>query len=209
MVLASIIPSNGARSGGVILPIARSIARLYGSEPGETAGRLGGYLMTAVYQSICVTAAMFFPGQVSNVLAAQMATAAGYPVNWTSWLVAVIFAVVWLSWVTVLALTLAVYFYAHYDFVSITAHMLAMYPPFLALLVSRGAPMGLVVYSFACFANLAAGLTHYGTTPSPMFFAQDYVPLRTWWRVGFVMSLVNIGIWTTVGFGWWKLVGIW
>ena len=38
MVLATIIPSNGARSGGVTLPIARSIAELYGSTPGATAG---------------------------------------------------------------------------------------------------------------------------------------------------------------------------
>jgi DASS family divalent anion:Na+ symporter len=30
-----------------------------------------------------------------------------------------------------------------------------------------------------------------------------------WWRVGFVVSLVNLAIWSTVGFGWWKLVGIW
>src|SRR4029453_2845430 len=37
MVLAGIIPSNGARSGGVILPIVRSIAELYGSHPGSTA----------------------------------------------------------------------------------------------------------------------------------------------------------------------------
>ena len=37
MVLATIIPSNGARSGGVVLPIVRSIAELYGSQPGPTA----------------------------------------------------------------------------------------------------------------------------------------------------------------------------
>jgi len=48
MVLASIIPSNAARSGGVILPILRSIAELYGSLPGATAGRLGSFLMTGV-----------------------------------------------------------------------------------------------------------------------------------------------------------------
>ena len=53
MVLASIIPSNGARSGGVVLPIARSIAELYGSHPGPTAALLGSFLMTAVYQNIC------------------------------------------------------------------------------------------------------------------------------------------------------------
>ncbi len=41
MTLATIIPSAGARSGGVILPIVRSIAELYGSRPGpdrETPG---------------------------------------------------------------------------------------------------------------------------------------------------------------------------
>jgi divalent anion:Na+ symporter, DASS family len=80
---------------------------------------------------------------------------------------------------------------------------------FLALLLARGAPVGLMIFSFACFANLAAGLTNYGTTPSPMFFAQDYVSMKTWWRIGFIVSLVNIAIWTTVGFGWWRFVGVW
>jgi hypothetical protein len=27
--------------------------------------------------------------------------------------------------------------------------------------------------------------------------------------VGFVVSLVNLAIWSTIGFGWWKLIGIW
>jgi DASS family divalent anion:Na+ symporter len=35
------------------------------------------------------------------------------------------------------------------------------------------------------------------------------VPFRTWWKIGFILSIVNITIWSTVGFGWWKLVGIW
>ena len=32
--------------------------------------------------------------------------------------------------------------------------------------------MGLAAFGFACFANLAAGLTHYGTTPAPMYFGR-------------------------------------
>jgi divalent anion:Na+ symporter, DASS family len=87
-VLATIIPSNGARSGGVTLPIARSIAELYESRPGVTAGRLGAFLMVATYQSICMTAAMFFTGQASNPIAAQIATQNGFPITWGSWFVA-------------------------------------------------------------------------------------------------------------------------
>lgn len=339
MTLATIIPSNAARSGGVILPILRSIAEVYGSRPGATAAVLGSFLMTAVYQSICVTAAMFFTGQASNPLAAQLATNTfHFPVTWTSWfvagivpglvslaivplvvfrlnppeikhtpeaaafaakelrsmgpmsgrekIVAIVFVTVcglWVTsgihkiditvtallgsvallfsgvlewediksekaawdifiwyggllrlgkalgdagattefaravssllegagWVLLFSAALLIYFYAHYGFASITAHMLAMYPAFLAVLAANGAPIGLMVFAFACFTNLSAGLTNYGTTPSPMFFAHEYVSFKKWWMVGFVTSLVNLAIWSTVGFAWWKLIGIW
>jgi divalent anion:Na+ symporter, DASS family len=113
------------------------------------------------------------------------------------------------GWVLLFALALAIYFYSHYGFASITAHILAMFAPFAAVLIAKGAPVGLVVLAFACFTNLAAGLTHYGTTPSPMFFATNYASFRSFWRVGFAVSLLNIAIWTTLGFAWWKLIGVW
>src|SRR6185436_286723 len=50
LLLASIIPSTGARCGGVILPIATSISETYDSRPGETANRLGAFLMVMLYQ---------------------------------------------------------------------------------------------------------------------------------------------------------------
>ncbi len=337
-VLATIIPSNGARSGGVTLPIARSIAELYESSPGATAGRLGAFLMVGVYQSICVTAAMFFTGQASNPMAAQIATQNGFPITWGSWFVAgsvpgivslaviphvvmklfppetrktpeaarfaageltkmgamsrnekalaVVFAGVcgmWASagwhgvditvtallgasallltgvltweevksektawdmfiwygglvrlgkalndggvmkafaesiggwfgdtpWPVVFGVALLIYFYTHYAYASITAHMLSMYPPFLAVLILKGAPLGLVAFAFACFVNFSAGLTNYGTTPAPIFFAQEYVRLKDWFRIGAVVSVANLLIWSTVGFAWWKFLGIW
>lgn len=338
MVLASIIPSNAARSGGVILPIVRSIAELYGSVPGETARRLGAFLMATVYQCVVVSSAMFYTGQASNPLAAKMATDFGFEVTWAGWFVAglvpgllsiaivplviyriarpeitrtpeasafaaseleqmgppkseeriltLVFAAVcglWISsnwhglditiialcgsmvllltrvlkwedvlreraawdiflwyggllrlgkalndegvtrafaqgvgdffsglgWMALLLVSLLIYFYAHYAFASITAHVLSMYPAFLALLAAKGAPLGLVVFSFAAFANLSAGLTHYGTTPAPMFYGHGYVSFRDWWKVGAVASVVNIAIWLIAGFAWWKLIGLW
>ena len=47
-----------------------------------------------------------------------------------------------LGWPMLFACALGIYFYAHYGFASITAHILAMYPPFLALLLAKGAPVG-------------------------------------------------------------------
>jgi DASS family divalent anion:Na+ symporter len=339
LVLATIIPSNGARSGGAVLPVVRAVAELYGSKPGETAGRLGSYLMVSVYQGICITSAMFLTGQASNALAAQMAARmSGVQMDWMRWFVAglapgmlSLLAVpalvhwmyrpqivktpeatefargelrkmgrlsrgerilsfvfvgvcagwattawhkldiaapalmgvaallvtgvlswdevkreesawdifIWygglmnlakalnatglptlfaqtvggslggLDWYWLLVMGLFVYFFAHYAFASITAHMLAMYPAFVAVAIGQGVPPGLASFSFAIFTSLAAGLTNYGTTPAPMFFAQGYVEMRDWWRIGFVCAVLNLTIWGTVGFGWWKWIGLW
>jgi DASS family divalent anion:Na+ symporter len=114
-----------------------------------------------------------------------------------------------LPWFTVLLLTLLIYFYAHYFFASITAHVLAMFPPFVLLLTAVGVPPLLAVYSLMCLANLTAGLTHYGTTTGPILFSANYVTFGEWWRAGFAVSVVNLLVWLTVGFAWWKFLGHW
>jgi DASS family divalent anion:Na+ symporter len=114
-----------------------------------------------------------------------------------------------LSWPIVLGATVGLYFYAHYAFASITAHMVSMFPPFVVMLIAMGTPPGLAVYSLACLANLTAGLTHYGTTTAPIVYAEGYLTQAEWWRVGFAMSVLNLAIWTTAGFAWWKVVGYW
>src|SRR5687767_9559113 len=68
-ILASFIPSTGARSGGIILPIARSVTETYDSRPDDgTAGRLGTFLMTMLYQCEVILCATFLTGQASNVI---------------------------------------------------------------------------------------------------------------------------------------------
>jgi divalent anion:Na+ symporter, DASS family len=338
LFLASIIPSVAARSGGVVLPIAKSIADLYDSQPGPTAKRIGAFLMLGVYQAVCVGAAMFLTGQASNPLVAKYAATYGVKLDYATWMLAgcvpgmvsmllvpyivfrlfppeikvtpeaksfatdklvemgamstaekivlTVFGLVCAGWTTsswtglditltallgsvilllcnvltwddikneksawdiflwygglymlgkalndsgattllangvanqfgglewpiVFAGLLLFFFYAHYGFASITAHVMAMYPAFLGVLAAKGAPMGLAVLAFGTFANFSAGLTHYGTTPGPMFFAHGYVTMRDWWRVGAIVSLVNLLIWSTIGFLWWKLLGWW
>ena len=114
-----------------------------------------------------------------------------------------------IPWLVVLVAILVIYYYSHYAFASITAHVLAMFPPFVVLLVGIGVPAQLAVYSLLCLANLPAGLTHYGTTTGPILYGVGYVSLKDWWRVGFVVSLANVTIWLTAGFAWWKWLGFW
>lgn len=87
MVLAGIIPSNGARVGGVILPITRTLAEVYRSLPGKTAALLGTYLMLALYESDVVACAMFLTGQAGNPIGARLAEQqAGVVMSWYAWL---------------------------------------------------------------------------------------------------------------------------
>jgi DASS family divalent anion:Na+ symporter len=342
-VLAGMIPSNAARVGGVVLPIARSLAELYKSFPGQTASLLGTFLLLSLYQADVAACAMFLTGQASNPIAANTArqvTSNSVNLHYGNWLlyasvpalvsllvvpyltyrwtapkirhtpeavdmarhelaamgpmrlhemiVLCVFVVVCASWVydgffnkgenvagialggaAVLLLTgvltwedavneraawdvfiwygglvqlgtllrdtnipsvfaqtvalqmqslptillflatLLVYFYAHYAFASITAHIVSMYGAFVGVLIAAGVSPALAVCSFAFLTNLSAGLTHYGTTPGPIIFSTNYVPMETWWRVGLGLSLVNLTIWLTVGLAWWKVMGLW
>lgn len=337
--LATMIPSNTSRAGGVIMPITRSLAELYGSHPGATAKLLGTFLMAAVYQGEIVATATFLTGQAGNFIAVDLAESlAGFELNWANWAaagivpavvsvgglvwivskllppeirrtprarefaaeelrklggmgsrdwltVAIVSAVcglwitsglhsipvalasvsgtcallltgilnwreamrqhaVWdimiwyggvitlgralsdagvpsaltdsisavlghLPWLPMLALALPIYFFAHYGLASITMHFLTLFPVFLLLLLAQGAPTGLTVFLLVTLGNLSAGLTHYGTVPSPIFYSQGYVSFQQWWKVGFAVALWNVLVWCSVGSAWWKLLGMW
>lgn len=338
-LLASLIPSNGARAGGIVFPITKSLAEAYDSKPGPTARRLGAFLMPLVYQGDVIACAMFLTGQASNALIAKFAKqATGIELSYGGWalgamvpgltslllvplllyrvfppevkhtpsaaelaraelkrlgpmstgekLMLMVFGIVTLLWMTttwhgidyavvallgicVLLLSgvltwddvvtergawdvfiwygglvqmakllgdtgitkwfaesaahftigwtwwaalgglLLVYFYAHYAFASITAHASAMYIPFLVVIIAAGAPPHLALLSLAYFSNLDASLTHFGTTPGPIYFGAGYVSQMTWWRLGLMASFANIPIWVIVGFTWWKILGWW
>lgn len=338
-LLASFIPSNAARAGGIVFPIAKSLAQAYGSEPGPTAPRLGAFLMALVYQCDVIICATFLTGQASNVLIARFADqVAPFDLNYGRWLlgalapslvslavvpmllyrlnapeithtpraaalaaeelrrmgpmtrseklmflVFVLVASLWMTsalhsihygsvallgiatlllsgvldwedvlaeraawdvfiwygglvrmaealaktgimnrfadtsaaftagwtWWAALAVLLLVYFYAHYGFASITAHVTAMYTPFLVVSLAAGAPAAIAVLLFAYCSNLCASLTHYGTTPAPIYFGAGYMTQRTWWRLGLMASIPSLAIWATVGPLWWKLLGWW
>jgi len=113
------------------------------------------------------------------------------------------------QWPVALAALVLVYFYAHYAFASITAHSTAMYIPFLGVALVAGAPPMLTVLALAYFSNLCACLTHFGTTPAPIYFGAGYITQGEWWRRGFLVSLPHLIIWSVVGPIWWKVLGWW
>jgi divalent anion:Na+ symporter, DASS family len=348
VVLASVVPSTGARSGGIVFPIAKSLSEAYESRPGPTAHRLGAFLSVVLYQCDVIACAMFLTGQASNAIIAKFALQeTGFNLTYSRWLIGAIvpglislalipliiyrlfppeikhtpaaaefareelqrmgpmtwaekmmlavFALVatlwivgdklpWMSggmlpalnysvvalvgicvlllsgvldwedllaeraawdvfiwygglvrmaealgetgitkrfadsaglltngmtWWAAFAVLLFIYFYSHYGFASITAHVTTMYIPFLVIIIKVGVPPVLAVLTLAFFSNLTASLTNYGMTSAPIWFGAGFVKQRTWWWLGLIVSIPNILIWTVVGFLWWKILGWW
>ena len=337
-VLAPFIPSDTAR-GGIVAPIARSVAADFGSEAGPTARRIGTYLILTGFHTTYVASAMYLTGMAANPLIADFARKLGHvELTWMTWfkgsclpgllslilvpwllvhlfkpeiqdtaparelarrelegmgplsrnekwLIGIMLGVMagwvtsqWhgvpntfvalagisamllmrvMSWddlltekrawdaliwfapilmmadaltemgvikfisehvfailhgwfwpVALIALVLA-YLYAHYTFASMTAHISALYPGFYAATLAAGVPPLLGALALAYFSNLNAGITHYGTGSAPIYYGTGYVKQGDWWKVGFLISLINIVIWLGIGMWWWRLIGIW
>jgi DASS family divalent anion:Na+ symporter len=338
LVLAPGIPSGAARTGGVMFPIVKSLASAFGSEPGPTAGRIGGFLMLSAYNIHGVTCAMFMTAMVANPLIVELTRrTVNIEITWIGWATAAIvpglisffalpflvlvltrpeiretpeattlaraelakmgpmrreeravlciFALVFTLWVTgswteleptavaflglclmlmlnvitwddvlaeragwdaliwfgglvgmatmlgrlgltewfsmfvgarlqglpwlpVLAVLALVYLYAHYFFASLSAHVTALYAPFLTAAVAAGAPPYFAALVFAFFSSLCVSLTHYGGGPSPVYWGAGYVDVKKWWTVGFCVSLMFIVVWMGIGSVWWRMLGL-
>ncbi|MGP8245823.1 MAG: DASS family sodium-coupled anion symporter [Bryobacteraceae bacterium] len=112
-------------------------------------------------------------------------------------------------WVLSLVVLVVAYNYIHYGFASMTAQVTALYPGFLAAALAAGVPPLLAALPLAYFSNLNAAMTHYGTGSAPVFFGGGYVKQAAWWRIGLLISLVDIILWMGIGMWWWKLIGLW
>ncbi len=338
LLLSPAIPSGAARSGGVIFPVVRSLSGTFGSEPGESAGKIGRFLHLAAYHAHGITAAMFMTAMAANPLIVEFAAkSANVHITWGSWALAGIvpglislivvtyliykidrpeitetpqaaqfartelakmgeitrdewvvlgtFAlalVLWLTgslthieatvvallglglmillgtltwddvlgeragwdtliwfggvvgmatmlsklglfkwfaafvaahvtglpWLPALVILVLVYNFSGYLFASLTAHVVALYVPFLTVAVAVGAPPLFAALVLAFVSSLCVSLTHYAGGPAPVYYGSGYVSLRRWWGIGFLVGVVNLVIWLGIGGLYWKALGL-
>ncbi len=112
------------------------------------------------------------------------------------------------DWKVSLAVISLLYFYSHYFFASVTAHVSSMYGPFLAVAITTGAPPLLAGLLLGFMSNLFGGITHYSSGPAPILYAQNYVDVKTWWKIGFITSVFYIVLWFATGSLWWKWLNL-
>lgn len=112
------------------------------------------------------------------------------------------------SWVLVLLLLNAAYFYTHYFFASGNAQIAALYAVFLGVGISLHIPAAPMAMMLAFTSSLYCSLTQYTHARGPILFGSGYVPTVVWWRTGFAISLVNQAIFMSAGLLWWKVIGL-
>jgi DASS family divalent anion:Na+ symporter len=86
LVIAPFIPSNTARSGGILFPILKSINLALGSSPEDgTERKVGAYLTQVLFQGNLITSAMFLTAMAANPMAQAFAAKMGIHISWTLW----------------------------------------------------------------------------------------------------------------------------
>lgn len=116
-----------------------------------------------------------------------------------------------MGWSATAVLLVAVFVVSHYLFASTTAHVSAMMLAFLTVGVQLIPADYVIPFMLVMVAGSTAmmALTHYATGTSPIIFGSGYVTLGRWWGVGFVMCVMQLLIYATVGLLWWKVLGHW
>lgn len=113
------------------------------------------------------------------------------------------------SGISILILLSLIYFYSMYAFSMLSGHIAAMVAPFFAVCLAAGAEPMLAIPLFAYFSCLCGCMTNYSSGPVIIYYGLGYESSQRWFRIGFLISLVHIGIWLGIGMMWWKVLGWW
>ncbi|MBT4880573.1 MAG: DASS family sodium-coupled anion symporter [Alphaproteobacteria bacterium] len=90
-LLSPVIPSNTARSGGILFPIVKSLSEEYGSSPKEgTQRKIGAFLMQVTFQADVVISGIFLTALAGNPLTIGFAREFGAEITWMTWVLATI-----------------------------------------------------------------------------------------------------------------------
>ncbi|MFT9248420.1 DASS family sodium-coupled anion symporter [Lentilactobacillus hilgardii] len=87
LIISAFVPSNTARSGGIMYPIVRSIAGVAGSEPNKNPRKIGAYLIMSLVHNDNIASAFTMTAAAGNLLVVTFAEKiAGVHLSWGLWL---------------------------------------------------------------------------------------------------------------------------
>ena len=107
----------------------------------------------------------------------------------------------------IIPLSLLLFFYLHYFFVSTTAYVSTLFAPFLIILLNFDLPANMSVMVLSTLAIISGGLTHYTIGTAPGYFSISGIKVSKWCKLGLYVATVNLLIWFIGYLIWWKVIG--
>jgi L-tartrate/succinate antiporter len=108
---------------------------------------------------------------------------------------------------TAMIVLVLVFYFTHYLFASVTAHVTALLPVMLAV---GSTIQGIDMPMFALLLCLTLGimgiLTPYATGPSPVYYGSGYLPSQDYWRLGAIFGVLYIVVLLVVGLPWLAMI---
>lgn len=104
--------------------------------------------------------------------------------------------------VAMLALV-TIFFFLHYLFASITAHVTAVLPVMLAVGATiPGLPMPQYSMLLCLTFGIMGIISPYATGPSPVYYGSGYLPAGDFWRLGAIFGVIFLAALLLVGTPW-------
>lgn len=97
----------------------------------------------------------------------------------------------------------------HYGIASQTAHVTALFPPFLGIMLDAGIDGKMAALSLAYVTNLIGGISHYASAQAAAYYTAGYYSIRQNVLIGGLIGFSSLGIFLGIGMGWWRAVGLW
>jgi len=108
---------------------------------------------------------------------------------------------------TAMVVLVLVFYFTHYLFASVTAHVTALLPVMLAVGASiPGIEMPLFALLLCLTLGIMGVLTPYATGPSPVYYGSGYLPSKDYWRLGAIFGLLYLAVLLGVGLPWMALI---
>jgi L-tartrate/succinate antiporter len=102
----------------------------------------------------------------------------------------------------------ALFFFVHYMFASLTAHTTAVLPVILAAGVAvPDMPIRTFVLLLGFSLGIMGVITPYATGPAPVYFASGFVSRGDFWRLGLIFGLMYLGALLLIGVPWLTMLG--
>jgi len=105
--------------------------------------------------------------------------------------------------IVAMVILIAVFFFAHYMFASVTAHTTAMLPVMLAVGATIPAmPMREYALLLCLTIGIMSVISPYASGVNPVYYGSGYLPARDFWRLGAIFGLIFLTVFLAVSVPW-------